>query len=51
MALIFLRLPIVFTRQVLSRPIHPENENAAFRKGRHFFHHRVSQCPIIVNNR
>ena len=32
MALSFPRVPIVFTRQVLSRPIHPENENAAFRK-------------------
>jgi len=30
MALIFPRVPIVFTHQVLS--IHPENENAAFWK-------------------
>jgi len=34
MALIFPRVPIVFISlcQVLSRPIHPENANAAFRK-------------------
>ena len=35
MALTFSRVPIVFTLsacQVLCRPIHPENENVAFRK-------------------
>ena len=30
MALIFPRVPVVFTRQVLSRPIHPENEKQLF---------------------
>jgi len=32
MALIFPRVPIISPCQVLTRPIHPENENAAFRK-------------------
>ena len=36
-ALIFYEYPSFSPYQVLSRPIHPENENAAFRKWRHFF--------------
>jgi len=41
MALSFPRVPIFLPCQVLNRPIHPENANAAFREWRNFFRHRV----------
>ena len=43
MALIFPRVayPSYLPCQVLNRPIHPENANAAFREWRNFFRHRV----------
>jgi len=51
MALIFPRVgyPSFSPCPVLSRPIHPENENAAFHKWRHFIV-IACLCPIIVNN-
>jgi len=50
MLLIFPRVPIIFTCQVLS--IHPENENTVYQLFGNdvIFHHRMSWCPIIIGH-
>jgi len=50
MALIFSTTTHRFHPQVSSRPIHQDNENAAFFGNDVIFRHHLSQCPIIVNN-
>jgi len=42
MVLIFPQVPVVFTQSTFQSAIHPENENAPFRKRRHLFRHRMS---------